>query len=782
VVLDFGGPPERLLAVRVNGQDTHYTFTDDHLSLPAAAFRAGAQEVRIDFLAADEPLNRSDDFLYTLFVPARAHLVFPCFDQPDLKARYSMSLDVPAGWQTVANGRTARSETREGRTRIGFEETKPISTYLVSFAAGRFSVETARRGGRDFRMFHRETDASKVARNRDAIFDLHADAVEWLERYTGIEYPFGKFDFVLIPAFQFGGMDHPGSIFYSAASLLLEESATQNQRLNRASLIAHETSHMWFGDLVTMRWFDDVWMKEVFANFIAAKIVNPAFPAVNHELRFLLAHYPEAYEVDRTPGTNAIRQPLANLDDAGQLYGSIIYQKAPVVMRQLELMLGERALRDGLRQYLRRYAYRNATWLDLVAILDATTDRNLAEWSRMWVEERGRPEFTTRLTVGEDNRVSRLDFEVSDRVQRGLVWPQRLRVALGYDGRVQELSAEVSGPITMVDGAHGMERPLYVLANGGGLGYGLFLLDAASRAYLEAHLEDIPDPLTRGSAWVTVWDNLLEARLGVSTFVDLAMRALPREVDEQNTQRVLGYLVRAFWHFLSTEQRVARAPALEAMLRAGIERAATSSQKAAWFAAFRDVVLTTDGIAWLERVWRREERIAGLTLAETDEIAMALELAVRAVPGAADILETQLDRTENPDRRARLAFVVPSLSGDPAVREQSFERLRHVENRRREPWVLESLQYLHHPLREAHARRFIRPSLELLREIQRTGDIFFPARWLASTLRGHSSSEAAAIVQDFLAGEVEYPLRLRWTLLTVADDLFRAVTLQAGAN
>ena len=137
-------------------------------------------------------------------------------------------------------------------------------------------------------MFHRETDAAKVARNRDAIFDLHAAALAWLEDYTAIPYPFGKFDFVLIPSFQFGGMEHAGRDPLQRASLMLDESATQNQLLDRASTIAHETSHMWFGDLVTMRWFNDVWMKEVFANFMAAKIVNPSFPQVNHELRFLL--------------------------------------------------------------------------------------------------------------------------------------------------------------------------------------------------------------------------------------------------------------------------------------------------------------------------------------------------------------------------------------------------------------------------------------------------------------------------------------------------------------
>ena len=286
---------------------------DEHIVIPASMLRAGANEVRLAFASSDLALNRNPEFMYTLFVPARARLAFPCFDQPDLKARYTLTLDVPEGWQAVANGaEQAREDARHDAT-IRFAETQPISTYLFAFAAGRFQVETAERNGRRFPMFHRETDAAKVARNRDAIFDLHAAALDWLERYTGIPYPFGKFDFLLVPSFQFGGMEHPGAIFYNASALLLDPSATQNQKLGRASLIAHETAHMWFGDLVTMRWFNDVWMKEVFANFMAAKIVNPSFPEINHELRFLYAHYPAAYDVDRTAGHQrdppAARQP-----------------------------------------------------------------------------------------------------------------------------------------------------------------------------------------------------------------------------------------------------------------------------------------------------------------------------------------------------------------------------------------------------------------------------------------------------------------------------------------
>ena len=330
-----------------------------------------------------------------------------------------------------------------------------------------------------------------------------------------------------------------------------------------------------------------------------------------------------------------------------------------------------------------------------------------------------------------DGNISSLTLTQRDPLGRGVLWPQRLQVTIGYADHAESLAVSVHGAVTNVSAARGRKRPLYVLPNGGGLGYGMFVLDDDTRRYLAAHIEDIPDALTRGSAWVDLWDNVLEAPRTGREFLDLAARALPKESDEQNTQLILSYLTRAFWLLLPPQERIARAPALEAMLREGIAQARTASQKSAWFNAFRDVVLTADGLAWLERVWRREQKIDGLTFAETDEITMALELAVREVPGWQQILAAQRDRTQNPDRKARFEFVMPALSADPAVREQAFERFRNVENRRREPWVLESLHYLNHPLREEHALRFVAPSLELLRRSSAPAISFFrSAGWM----------------------------------------------------
>jgi len=763
VILDFEQKRALILAVKIGGKTVPFDFLDGHIILPAAATHAGENAIEIEFVAGDESLNRNPEFLYTLSVPARAHYAFPCFDQPSLKARYTLTLDIPSAWQVTANGAETGRRSAGDRTTVKFAETKPLPTYLFAFAAGKFQVETAERNGRTFRMFHRETDAAKVARNRDAIFDLHARAVSWLEDYTAIPYPWGKFDFVLIPSFQFGGMEHAGAILYNASGLMLDASATQNQLLGRASVISHETAHMWFGDLVTMRWFNDVWMKEVMANFMAAKIVNPSFPEINHDLRFLLSHYPAAYDVDRTAGSNPIRQQLSNLDEAGSLYGAIIYDKAPIVMRQLEMIAGERGFRDGMRDYLKRYSFGNATWVDLVNILEARNPGQVANWSHAWVDQRGRPEITT--TLGDDVTLTQ-----HDPLGRNLIWPQRLKVTAGWPGRVQHFDVAMNGATAKIPAAN----PLYVLPNGGGLGYGLFQLDPATLRYLLDQVEDIADPLTRGAAWVDLWEELLEGRVSAAQLLDTAARALPQEPDEQNTQRILTDVVRSFWHELPPDQRTARAPELERQLRAGLAGAPTASRKSSWFNAYRDVVLTPDGLAWLERVWRRDEKIDGLTFAEPDEIDMALNLALREVAGWQQILTAQRDRTQNPDRKARFEFVMPSLSADPAVREQSFERFRTLANRQHEAWVLEAERYLNHPLRAPESRRFVRPALDLLPEIQRTGDIFFPKRWMDATLSGHRSPEAAAEVRQYFAAHPELPERLRWVVLSAADDLLRS--------
>jgi len=344
-----------------------------------------------------------------------------------------------------------------------------------------------------------------------------------------------------------------------------------------------------------------------------------------------------------------------------------------------------------------------------------------------------------------------------------------MEVVLGYDDTSRRIPIALNAPRVESTTARGLAAPRFVLPTGGGIAYGGFDIDRTTREYFLHHLGDIPDALTRGSAMVTLWEDMLDHRARPIDVVEQLIASVRRESDELNLQRMLSYIQQGFWRFVSTAERDALTPRLERTLREGLDAAATPTVKSSWFSALRDTARTPATLSWLEKVWRKSETVPGLPLAEPDYIQLAEELAVRGVTAWREILAEQLTRIENPDRKARFAFVQPALSSDEATRDAFFASLRDVANRRREPWVLEALTYLHHPLRAQSSLHHIPPSLAMLEEIQRTGDIFFPKRWMDATLSGHSSSSAARMVRTFLAElPPDYPDRLRRIGVTTA--------------
>jgi aminopeptidase N len=708
--LDFRAREEFIHAVSTNGIDTAFQFKNEHIILPASALRTGNNTIDIAFTAGTSSLNRNPDYLYTLFVPDRARTAFPLFDQPDLKASYQLTLDVPAKWTALSNASVAAVTPGTERTLYRFEKTALISSYLFSFVAGKFETITQKRNGRSMTMLHRETDTDKVARNIDQIFDLHSQSLAWMEEYTGIDYPYQKLDFALIPSFQYGGMEHVGAIQYRASSLLLDESPSDDLVLRRASLIAHETAHMWFGNLVTMKWFNDVWTKEVFASFMAGKIINPGFPDIDHDLNFLTSHYPQAYAVDRTPGANPIRQPLPNLDNAGQMYGAIIYHKAPIMMRQLELLVGEQQLQDGLQEYLQNYAFGNATWPELIDILDTKTEADLGAWSNVWVNTPGRPE---RL-----------------------------------------------------------------IANPDGMGYGLHTVDIRK-------LENWSglSPVEKGSLLIDLYENLLAGSLtDIETYYLALLDIIATEQDQLLMDLALNQASRIHHSFLPDKRRNAYQSQLEKTLWQAMLAQADDSGTKMLFDAFTFLAQTPSAVAKVHRVWSRELTIDRLALAETEYIWLAEILAIHQPENSKDIIAEQLAQINNPDNRRRLEFIAPSLSAETATRDAFFASLSQEKNRTTESWVLDALANLHHPNRIAHAEKYILPSLELLEEIQTTGDIFFPARWLSATLQNHHAIAVIETVEDFLAARPDYNSQLRMKILQAVDLPIRANAALAAAS
>lgn len=786
IVLDFSAPEKNVGSVSIksvekqaSSEESAFEVKNGHIIIPLAAdARPGRYEIGIKFVAGDQSLNRNDEFLYTLLVPDRASTVFPCFDQPDMKAKFRLKLDLPEGWTASANGKLESSSDVDSARSLSFAQTKPISTYLFAFAAGKFQRITRTVDGREMTMLHRESDKAKVERNVDKIFQTHAMALKWMEDYTAINYPFEKFDFVLIPSFQYGGMEHIGNIFYNADQLFLEESATKNQKLRRASLIAHETAHMWFGNLVTMKWFDDVWLKEVFANFMAAKIVHPGFPEINHDLGFMLNHHPSAYGEDRTAGTYPIQQKLDNLKNAGTLYGRIIYQKAPIVMRQLETMIGQAEMQEGLQEYLKEFSFGNAVWDDLIKILDRKSKVDLKQWSTAWVKEPGTPELKSEIVNAAESTF--LTIEQTRKTPEGKFWTQQVDIkVLSKSKVVFETRVMIEGESTRVELPKDIGDYDFCLANGSELGYGFFRLDEKSKAFLLKHVHEIEDDVTRGAAWLALYESLIRGDVAAEPFLNSLLSGLQTETEPLNRQGILGQLSTVYWKFLNLDKRKRIAGKIEATLWAWIEdkspeqKATPQDAKSAYYKSLVNIASTDETVERLFEIWKSESDVNGLPLAESDFMTLAFELAIRLPAQSDEILGTQLSRMKNEDRKKRFAFVAPALSPIQSVRDSFFESLGEVANRRPERWALDGLNYLHHPLRAESSEKYILPSLELLEEIQTTGDIFFPKRWLVATFSGHRSVGAAATVKKFLADRPGYSPRLTNKILQAADLLLK---------
>lgn len=773
--LDFKEERSHLQAVSVNGTAVPIVFEREHLLIGPAHLKSGTNQIDITFTAGDLSLNRNDDYLYTLLVPDRARTVFPCFDQPDLKARFQLTLTIPERWQAMTNASVQDSSVAGDRKTLRFGLSEPIATYLFSFVAGRFTPVGQTAAGRPMTLLHRETDTTKIRLSLNPIFSLHADALQFLEDYTQLPHPFTKFDFAAIPDFQYGGMEHVGAIDYRASALFLDNGATRDQKLSRATLIAHETAHMWFGNLVTMRWFDDVWLKEVFANFMADKVTETAFPDANYDLQFLVDHFPAAYAVDRTEGSNPIGQPLLNLQEAGSLYGGIIYHKAPIMMRQLERLMGKDSLRNGLRDYLKTYAFGNATWTDLITLLDKRTPADLQAWSRIWVTETGRPLFTHQLDQ-QNGRIRRFTITQTGEDGSQRVWPQAFEVALVYADRVEQLTVMMNQATLDLAEAVGRPTPLFVVFNSSGQGYGRFPIDAA----LLPNVARLNDPVMRAAASISLYEAMLVGTVvGPAQLADTYRALLATEHEELNVRLLTGQLSDIVWNFTKPADRPVLAAAVEQDAWQAMERAPTPGLKKLLFRLYQNIALSAPAQQRLYAIWNEQRAPAGVTLTEDDYTALALALTVRDYP-VTDLLTRQLARIKNPDRQKRLTFMMPALSGEVAERDRFFASLATEANRDHESWVTAALGFLHHPLRAETSAKYLLQSLELLEEIQRTGDIFFPEQWLRSTLSAYQTLAVAALVRQFLTDRPGYNPRLRAKLLQAADGPFRASQMLYG--
>ena len=705
--IDFQG---QLGSALVNHSPCEVRCDDEHIVIASDRLYQGQNEILLYFSSLDQALNRHDDYMYTLFVPDHARSVFPCFDQPDLKARYELTLMLPTPWCAISNAaQTSRSSLTDhaGSTRdiIYFAPTDPLPTYLFSFTAGRFERYTASRNGHDINILYRETDPAKVAQ-LPQIADEMAQSIQWMEQYTGITQPFAQYGTVVLPGYQFGGMEHPGCIQLRDRTIFLGPNPSPDERMKRLQLIAHETAHLWFGDLVTMRWFNDVWTKEVFANFMADKVCRERFPDLDHDLAFMRAHYIPAIATDRTDGTHAIQQPLDNLNLAGMLYGNIIYHKAPIMMRKLEERMGQDNLQQGLQTYLRRYAYGNATWDQLIDILQAQAPQaGIREFDQQWVKHKGMP--------------------VAD-------------VALN--------------DTTPLPNADGRDYVRYRLADS----------DAVMR--YASRWDELTTAEGRLAGMMTLYDNMLMHRIGADEAMPIMLQALSQHNTDDQLLAAFASYATATLGRTSTECRPEYERSLWQLARSHPSRVLRQS-------LLRSLGQMVQSLAVVDSVYEMWQKQNEPLLNTNDLTRIAWHLAIVLPDQWQQILATQRARLTTDDQHREFDFVSRACTPDTAVQRQLFESLLLPANRRVEPSAVAMMRLLNHPLREPVSNRYILPALEALEDVRRTGDIFFPLNWCHALLDGHRSQEAREQVRQFVDHHPSLDPQLMGKLLQAADPL-----------
>lgn len=776
LILDFQPGEDQIHHISVNGLETLYDVMNGHIYIDANGLVPRQENIiEISFTSSDQALNRSNDFMYTLFVPDRASTAFPCFDQPNIKATFDLTLEIPEEWTAMSNGPLDSEEVAGETKTMHFSKSDPISTYVFAFTAGQFRKVSDTRDGFTINILHRETDQEKMKRNLPDILDQHYYSLHWLEEYTGIAYPYEKFDMVILPGFQYSGMEHPGAIWYRDARLLLDENPPITRQISKASLIAHETAHMWFGNLVTMEWFDDVWLKEVFAGFMADKMVAEMFPDVNHQLQFLLNHYPRAYSIDRTRGAHPIKQELPNMKMAGTLYGPIIYNKAPIIFEQLEEIMQTANFQSAVREYLMTYLHGNADWDDLVRIFDKYSTENITRWSNAWVYGKGMPEVSHEINYDEAENAVIAVIQKSAAGQKQ-VFSQLLKGFGLADEQTFQTELFIQGKDPYEISLEPNLSPELVLLNARGKGYGFFNFNEKEIQYAVENIQSIEDENIRAALVLNMHENFLNGNIDIHLYFDFVLDALWYETNQQLQNYLLSNLEQICLNFLRYEEEPLYSGKVEYILWNSLQKVELQG-KELFFESWIKLARGQENLERMKQIYNGRLTLDGFALNEQVRTTLALEIAMRS-NGNDQILQEELTRLENPDRIRRLEFLMPAVSNAKDDRDAFFRRLLLAENRNPEPWVLDALYFLHHPLHKGQGRDYIPESLALLEEIQKTGDIFFPQNWLQAILKNYNDADVAEMVNRYLNDNPELPENLKLKVYQASDILFRSAGMQ----
>lgn len=623
--------------------------------------RPGANRVVVSFESKDNGLIRNKEYLYTNFTQGQASTCFPCFDQPDIRATFRTHLNLPEGWKAM----TCNSRS-------------PVSTHMYSFIAGEFEEQSTQHEHHLIRALYRKQDIVEE-KQLPKIMDETSKAVQWMEDYTRLPYPFEECGLLILPSAQFEDIEYAGAIRLTDPHVFTGASPSKEEKQERSKLIAHETAHLWFGNMVSPIEPGEAWSNEVFANLMASKMTRPHHPKSDYELNFLTGCQARAMAMDATNKTRPIAQRQQAVDHSFYLNDPIVSDKGAVMMRFLEEIVGEKQLQASIQAYLYKYYYKPASWDNFIEILNEhAPESGILQFSDAWVKQKGMP---TINTIYQDGR---LVISQTDPNKRGLFWRQQFEIRLIYDfDPSRTITVDMNEPVVCIDLK---KKPSYIIPNYDGRGYGHFTMEDEYTKRLPLRIIVTRDDPNRFALLLTIFDNYLMGRIPPSYFGEL-YRDMLKEKNPLIMQTAIDHMMKIALDCETPTERQTLEQCIMDLLPENrrSECRQTIIRKMASYATAPEV------LNQLYNIWQAQ---SDPLFNEHDYMEMAYRLAIMRPREWQDILNRQRMLLKDNLTREEFDFVSRACTPDTQTRQNLANSLKKPQEKQQKQWVQHVLRLL----------------------------------------------------------------------------------------
>ncbi|NUS74271.1 MAG: aminopeptidase N [Corynebacteriales bacterium] len=612
----------------------------------------------------------NETYLYTQFESREAHRVYACFDQPDLKARFSLTVTAPTHWKVFSNGVSSNDNGT-----WTFTQTVPISTYITAIVAGPYVGVQDEHDGIPLGVYARRSMEQYL--DADELLTITKQGFDFFHQAFDYRYPFGKYDQIFVAEFNAGAMENAGCVTHSDDYMLFRGKQTRARYEQRANTIMHEMAHMWFGNLVTMRWWDDLWLNESFAEWAGASATGSATQYTDSWTNFCTLRKAWGMRQDQLSSTHPVATEAPDVVTAELNFDGITYAKGASLLKQLVKYVGQDAFLAALRSYFKAHAYGNATLTDLLTELEAASGRDLKTWATKWIQTAGINTLRPVVTVDNEGNYSSVVIEQTAIPEHPTLRPHRMDIGL-YDetdsGLVRRdvISLDVDGAATEVSALIGIKQPALLLLNEGDHTYAKLRLDERSQRAVVDNVSGLGDPLARALVWAAAWDSNRDAELATRHYITMAVNGLPNEDAVGILQAQLGFALAALANYADPAWRSAGYWQLaDAAWAATIAAEPGSDVQLIWARTFASAARTPESLAKVTGLLRGSEVVPGLAI----DTELRWHLVQQAVAHGAlgpEAIEAELQR-DNTDAGARAAATARAMVPTAEAKAQAWK-------------------------------------------------------------------------------------------------------------